>query len=68
MPAVGVGGVGGLDIPMPNTLDNYQLVGLAIAWRRHTKVKHARDPIIVVAREMDIFLDAHDARVGERRL
>ena len=45
-----------------------QLVLSASVWRRRTKVKHAGDPIIVVAREMYILFDTHHARVGERRL
>ncbi len=33
-----------------------------------TKIEHARKPIIVITRKMNIFLDAHDAGVRKRSL
>lgn len=33
-----------------------------------SKVKHAAEPLVVVALEANVFLDAHDAGVGQRRL
>ena len=31
-----------------------------------TKVEHARDPVVVIPLQIDVFLDTHDARIRER--
>lgn len=30
-----------------------------------TEVEHGREPLVVVSDKVDVFLDAHDAGVGE---